>query len=186
MNMVDTLTQLPGLLAQTGGWSESLLVALFLVGLGLVFLLAELFFISFGVLTLCSICSFVAALVVAFNRGSGWGVTFIALELVLIPVMIVVGLAKMPRTRWGRRLIPASPDLEEVTASGVPKELTLLRGKEGVTLSMCRPSGTAEIDGRRYDVVAEGIIIAQGKPVKVVEVEGNRVVVREVESSGGA
>jgi membrane-bound serine protease (ClpP class) len=46
---------------------------------------------------------------------------------------------------------------------------------------MCRPSGTAQFDGERYDVVSEGLTILQDRPVKVVRVEGNRVIVRETE-----
>ena len=53
-------------------------------------------------------------------------------------------------------------------------------------MSMCRPAGTAEFDGERYDVVAEGLAIAAGRAVKVVDVEGNRIVVRETETSADA
>ena len=178
--MIDTLTDVSALLAQTGGWDESMVLAVFLVGLGLAFILAEIFFVSFGALTLCSLCCLVGAVLIAFNRGPGWGVSFILLEIVLIPIMIIIGLKKMPRTRWGKRLIPAAPDLEAVSGTGVPEELASLVGKEGVTMSMCRPAGTADIEGVRYDVVAEGTTIPKKKSVKVVEVEGNRVVVREI------
>jgi membrane-bound ClpP family serine protease len=43
-----------------------------------------------------------------------------------------------------------------------------------------RPSGTASINGRRVDVVTEGGLIERGTAVKVVAVEGARIVVREV------
>jgi membrane-bound serine protease (ClpP class) len=50
----------------------------------------------------------------------------------------------------------------------------------GVALTQLRPSGTANINGQRIDVVTEGGLIERGTPVKVVEVEGARVVVREI------
>lgn len=53
-----------------------------------------------------------------------------------------------------------------------------LVGKSGVAQTNLRPSGTAMIDGRRVDVVSEGGLIERGTPVKVVAVEGMRVVVR--------
>ena len=171
-------------LATAGGWEENLALALFLVGMGLVFILGEIFFVSFGLLTLCSLSSFVGALVIAFNRSAGCGVTFILIEIVLIPVMLVIGLRKMPRTRWGRRLIPDGPTEEEVTGTGVPAGLEALVGKAGRTMTMCRPAGTAEIDGRRYDVVSEGVTIPVDKSVQVVDVEGNRIVVRETDAGG--
>jgi membrane-bound serine protease (ClpP class) len=50
----------------------------------------------------------------------------------------------------------------------------------GSALTPLRPSGTAMIAGKRVDVVTEGPFIDRGAPVKVVEVEGARVVVRAV------
>ncbi|MGB4213854.1 MAG: NfeD family protein [Dethiobacteria bacterium] len=42
-----------------------------------------------------------------------------------------------------------------------------------------RPAGSARIGERRIDVVSEGEFIAAGVPVKVVLVEGSRVVVQK-------
>ena len=55
----------------------------------------------------------------------------------------------------------------------------LLNGT-GVALTQLRPSGTASINGQRVDVVTEGGLIERGAGVKVVAVEGTRIVVREV------
>jgi membrane-bound serine protease (ClpP class) len=55
-----------------------------------------------------------------------------------------------------------------------------LIGMEGRTLTPLRPSGTAEFDGERLDVVTEGGFIATRQPVKVVKTEGSRIVVREM------
>jgi len=41
-----------------------------------------------------------------------------------------------------------------------------------------RPSGKARLDGRRWDVLAESGLIEQGTPIRVVKIEGSRVVVR--------
>ena len=50
----------------------------------------------------------------------------------------------------------------------------------GVTITQLRPAGTAFINGKRVDVVTEGALIEQGASIKVVAIEGMRVVVREV------
>jgi membrane-bound serine protease (ClpP class) len=55
----------------------------------------------------------------------------------------------------------------------------LLNGT-GVALTQLRPSGTASINGQRVDVVTEGGLMERGAAVKVVAVEGARIVVREV------
>ena len=38
----------------------------------------------------------------------------------------------------------------------------------------------ARFEGKKVDVVSEGMVSAKGAAVKVIEVEANRVVVREV------
>jgi membrane-bound serine protease (ClpP class) len=53
-----------------------------------------------------------------------------------------------------------------------------LLNQTGSALTNLRPAGTAIINDRRVDVVTEGAMIERGTPVKVVAVEGMRVVVR--------
>jgi membrane-bound ClpP family serine protease len=130
--------------------------------------------------TLCALTCLIGGIVVGFRAGPVWGVTLMIAVVVLVPVMVVMLLKTMPNTRWGKRLIPESPKLQDVSGTGTEQNLSLLVGKEGRTLSMCRPAGTAEFDGKRYAVVSEDIVIAADRPVKVMGVEGNRIVVREL------
>ena len=53
-----------------------------------------------------------------------------------------------------------------------------LVGKTGRTLTALRPSGIAEIDGRRVDVVTEAEFIGKGESVLVESVEGMKVLVK--------
>ena len=53
-------------------------------------------------------------------------------------------------------------------------------GKKGIALTTLRPSGTAEINGKRVDVVTESSYVEQGKKIKVIAAEGMRVVVKEI------
>lgn len=55
-----------------------------------------------------------------------------------------------------------------------------LLNRAGTAFTTLRPSGTALIDGKRVDVVTEGGLIARGKSIKVIAVEGMRVIVRAV------
>jgi membrane-bound serine protease (ClpP class) len=43
-----------------------------------------------------------------------------------------------------------------------------------------RPAGSAEFNGKRVDVVADWEYIEKGKKIKVLRVEGIKVVVKEV------
>ena len=55
-----------------------------------------------------------------------------------------------------------------------------LIGQCGVAHTALRPSGVAVIGGQRVDVVSEGALIERGANVRVITVEGARVVVRQV------
>ena len=55
-------------------------------------------------------------------------------------------------------------------------------GKTGIAQTTLRPSGFATIDEERVDVVTEGEMIAEGVAIKVIEVEGNRIVVAAADS----
>ncbi|MNV99452.1 hypothetical protein D3C71_1948180 [compost metagenome] len=55
-----------------------------------------------------------------------------------------------------------------------------LLGLEGTSLTPLRPAGTAVIGTERIDVVTEGGFIKADTLVKVIKVEGTRVVVAEV------
>jgi len=55
-----------------------------------------------------------------------------------------------------------------------------LLGQQGSAVTMLRPAGKAQIGEELVDVVSEGPFIAAGRPVEIVSVQGNRVVVREL------
>jgi membrane-bound serine protease (ClpP class) len=65
-------------------------------------------------------------------------------------------------------------------ADATEQGLRALLHKEGAAVSDLRPSGVAQIEGNRVDVVTRGEMIAQGDRVRVRQVEGNRVVVERV------
>jgi membrane-bound serine protease (ClpP class) len=73
------------------------------------------------------------------------------------------------------------PDLMPQQAANplLERDSTLL-GREGVSLTVLRPAGKAQFGDDLVDVVSEGPFITQGRRIEVIEVTGNRVVVREV------
>jgi len=118
-----------------------------------------------------------------FKGSPGIGLLLLLLSLIVVPALIVLSLKAIPRTGWGQNLVRDNPTAEEVTATGAASGLTELVGKSGKTVTRCRPSGMAVIDGRRVDVVADGTMIDSKCPVEVVRVEGNRVVIQKVQAS---
>jgi membrane-bound serine protease (ClpP class) len=53
-----------------------------------------------------------------------------------------------------------------------------LAGKRGIAVTTLRPSGKAEIEGRIYPVEGDGVFIEAGTSLEVIQVRGNRIVVR--------
>lgn len=53
-------------------------------------------------------------------------------------------------------------------------------GKEGEALTILRPAGTCDFSGVRLDVVTEGSFVKKGTKVKVIRVEGRRIVVTPI------
>lgn len=67
----------------------------------------------------------------------------------------------------------------KVTTNSAPLEhLSHLVEKEGLALSDLRPAGIALINNERIDVVTQGDFINADTPIKVLRIEGNRVIVR--------
>ena len=52
---------------------------------------------------------------------------------------------------------------------------------EGIALTTLRPAGSAEFNGQKYDVVADWEYIPKGNKIKVIRVEGIKVVVKGIE-----
>lgn len=120
----------------------------------------------------------------------GWGVLLLAVDvtqvtaalvlaLIATIVIFILGLRLMSRyNMWYKLTLQNKQDSKEGYVAPAP-ELSLFAGKEGVALTPLRPAGSADIEGRRLDVVTEGEFISTGKRVKVIKVEGTRVVVKE-------
>ncbi|WP_252311681.1 NfeD family protein [Sinobaca sp. H24] len=52
--------------------------------------------------------------------------------------------------------------------------------KEAVALTPLHPSGSAVVDEERIDVVTEGGFIEKGAALRIIKVEGTRIIVRKI------
>ena len=169
------------------GLVESWEIALFVVGVGLI--LVEVFVTpGFGVFGVSGIVLTLGALLIALIPNIGFqfptdgditrATTTLAAALVLV-ALFAVSLGRMiPRSERLNRLVLGT---EMASASGFTSADTGdLVGHVGTALTALRPSGTADLDGRRVDVVSEGPFVDSGASVEVVRSRGAVVVVREV------
>jgi membrane-bound serine protease (ClpP class) len=154
------------------------MLALGLLGLGLLLIVGELLFPTLGALGVGGALAIIGAIFMAFQEGSQSGVTFLVATAVLVPAAIVLGMKLLPYSPFARTLVARGPTFRD--AAAVDRRDRELAGKEGVADNFLRPIGTATIDGRRVDVQSRGEPIEAGSRVRVIEIEANRVVVVRV------
>jgi membrane-bound ClpP family serine protease len=169
--------------AGTFSWDIPWLWAVLLLLLGLGLAVLEVFIPSGGILGFLSVCSIIGAIVLGFMDPHPWvGFTILGTAVFGLPAAVVLALRWWPSTPIGRRMVLKAPGGEDVLPDG-PRQRGLkeLVDRVGVAKSKMLPSGAVTIDGRTIDAVSEGMAIDAGQRVRVVEVRGNRVVVRPVD-----
>jgi membrane-bound serine protease (ClpP class) len=106
----------------------------------------------------------------------------VAVQLALALVVILIGLYLMtkylPGSWLGSRLILSSSTDAKKGFVTPPVQDDALLGQHGRVMGTLRPAGIAEFAGERVDVVSQGGFIEEGQEVEVVQVDGNRVVVK--------
>jgi membrane-bound serine protease (ClpP class) len=136
-------------------------------------------FLPGGVFGVLGIILLIASMVLAFRQYHEFGIWIVAVELIVASTIILIGIKRFPKSYAGKLLI-LGRNLDKKSGFSGTEELEKYIGKEGVSMTHLRPSGIALIDSRRLDVVTEGTFIDKDKRIKIVCVEGNRVVVREI------
>jgi membrane-bound serine protease (ClpP class) len=189
----------PGLMAAIGatmffgplyllGLVENWEIALFVVGVGL--LLAEIFVIpGFGIAGVAGLIAVVFSLGVSlignigFDFPSGAAVSSAVMTLAVTFVLFIILLFSLgrylPRSERFNQLVLQPALSSDIGYTSADSHLEFM-GKNGLSTTPLRPSGSAEIGGRRVDVVTDGEFIDSGTPVEVVNVQGARVQVRAV------
>jgi membrane-bound serine protease (ClpP class) len=158
--------------------SVGLVFLLAILGLGL--LVAEVFFVSFGVIATLSGLSLISAVFLAFQESTGFGVGVLVGEAIAAPIVVMSALRFLPKTRFGKQLILSGPETAGHAAAAESNLAELLHA-EGTTVTALRPAGLARIGGRRIDVVTRGEMLDPDVPIRVLDVSGNRVVVGRVQ-----
>ena len=117
----------------------------------------------------------VASVVVVFAQyGTSAGLLAAFLVGGLSFVGFIVWLNLFPRTFIGRRLMLRTSQPADLTAAA---HQTMI-GATGEALTPLRPSGTAQINGKRVDVTAVGDFLESGEQLVVIAADGLRVAVR--------
>ncbi|MCO6458315.1 MAG: peptidase [Pirellulaceae bacterium] len=186
-----------------GGTSTWLEILLFLAGV--IFLAVELFVLpGFGVagitgILLMGIAVLMASqdfllpstprqmstLAVSLGVLVGSGITFlIAISLLsrhLPSIPLLNRLILAPPSELAADDAVLAADSKTPPGALAGSNLAVREGDWGVAVSPLRPAGKARFGDDYLDVVADGVFVDQARQVRIVRIQGNRIVVREIE-----
>lgn len=151
----------------------------FLIGIGLMVL--EAFMPGFGLPGISGIILEVVAVALTWmNHGpvAALGMTLIILSILAIAISMSLRSAANGKLSRSKLVLNDTESNEAGYRS--TEDLEVFLGKEGVTTTVLRPTGMAEFDGVRLNVVSEGEFIQSGTQVQIVRVEGSRILVRTI------
>jgi membrane-bound serine protease (ClpP class) len=169
------------------------ILAILLFLLGLVFLGIEVFLVPglcfagvagvglmFGGLILVTLDHWPADPNDWANVGSTFGSIAIGLALAAIGAVTVAW--SLPNVPFLNRMVlkPPAEEMDAPSLSLSNSGAVALLGAIGVAVTPLRPAGKAQFGEQFLDVLADGGYVAPGGRVRVVEIEGQQVVVKEV------
>ncbi len=186
-------------LGGTAGWLE---VVLFIVGIA--FLAVEIFIIpGFGIAGLTGLLLIFASILMASQHfvlphsAIQWQTSMQSVVVLASSGLLFLVAAGLLSHYFNmlpvvRSLVLETPgtaaDSSGLTEKGAKiganeqRRYQLQAGDWGIADSQLRPAGKARFGEHYVDVVADGLFVEKGRPIRIIEVSGNRVVVREIES----
>jgi len=150
-------------------------VILFIIGISLIILEMFTTFGFSGFLGVLGIITLIVNIFITANTIRE-GIMLTAIFFVIVVILLAVFMTLMSSGRLPQRLVLHST---EAGFSGT-EDMQYLLGKTGTVVNICRPVGNVDFDGVKLDVTTRGDFIEKGTTVEVIEVEGNRIVVRSV------
>jgi len=155
------------------GYAEWWAIVFFLIG-GIL-LIAELY-VPGGILGAVGLAFMLTGLILAapdFFQGVKYVGTALIATIVAVPILFQL---------FGRMKTFDKIILSDTVVGGDKKKVNReysseWLGKTGTVISALRPSGSAQIDGEKVDVISDGEFLLPGTKIKVIKVEGLSVVV---------
>jgi len=156
--------------------NDRLLLPIILQLVGVVVIIAEIILPSGGILSIVALAIFGYSLFIVFNEISMIiGFSFVAADLIFIPVLVIVGLKLLARSPVTLRKTLSRKE----GVSSQSSELESYVGRQGNAVTDLRPAGIAVSNGKRVDVVTRGEYIEKDSAIIVTTVTGNQIIVRK-------
>lgn len=145
---------------------------------GIVLILLELI-LPGGIIGIFGFAAFLASFFLAAEDFVHMGISLLIAFMISILASVVMIKVYDKRMKFFKKLILTdSTSTESGYVSN--RNRTELIGVLAHALTDLRPSGTIVVEDERIDAVSEGGFIKKGSTVKIIKVEGSRIVVREL------
>lgn len=154
-----------------------LVILLFVIGFALV--VVEMFHPGFGFPGILGGIVLILGVILAAESITQ-AIILIAVILVVLGVMFTIVLMQFTNGKLNHIILKEKQNKDQGYIG--TEDLNYFVGKEGVTTSVLRPSGTGEFDGIRMDIVADGEFIDNDVKVKITKVQGRRIVVKQIKN----
>lgn len=167
-------------LAGLFGFTENIgtIQAVLFIG-GLILLVSEMFTPGLGVAGGIGTLMLIAGIVLTAETVTQ-AVVMVLILIVLLALVLFFVLRSAKKGKLSKILVLRT-ELNKEKGYSSAADYSDLAGRQGTAITQLRPAGTGEFDGKRYDVVSEGIFIEAGTKITVLYTEGRRIVVKPAE-----
>lgn len=155
------------------------ILSVILFTVGVIFVIIELFVVGAVIGIIGMILITISIVMLGNNLLLMLGNVIVALILSIIEWVILVKLFKRKISFLDKVILKDSTNAESGYTSH--DDRSHLVGKTARTITDLRPAGIISCEDDRIDAVSDGTFILRNRQVKILEVEGTRVVVREIE-----
>ena len=149
----------------------------FILGAGLIVL--EAFMPGFGVPGISGIVLQLIALWQTWVKyGTMTALIALCVSVVVTGCLVLLALRSAAKGKLGRSKLFLQENETPVSPQETQQEYL---GKVGTTVTALRPSGIAEFEGKRLNVVSDGLFVEAGTKVEIRKCDGGRLVAAPVE-----
>ena len=153
------------------------IIICFLIGIGL--LILEAFMPGFGAAGITGVILEIITLVMTwFEHGPLATLAMLLIVLLVLAIAISTSLRSITSGRLSKSSLVHSETQSNEEGYRSVEDLAVFMDKEGTATSVLRPTGIADFDGVRLNVSSEGEYIPAGTRVRIIKVEGAKILVK--------
>ena len=156
---------------------DVIIIICFIIGIGL--LVLEAFMPGFGLPGITGVILEVIALSLTWvEHGALVTLGMLLVVLSILAIAISMSLRSATKGKLSKsQLIHHESETNEAGYRSTD-DLQVFLGREGQAVTVLRPTGIADFDGVRLSVSSEGDYVATGTSVRIIKVEGSKIIVR--------